>query len=152
MEDFNMIPMIRKHSCLPGSSDEFFGKDLLQDFFATTSNYNMPAVNITESKDDFKINVAAPGLNKEDFKIDLHNKILTLSSEKEEISEENNEENNVKFTRREFSYSSFKRSFGLPDMIDSNNIKATYKDGILMIEIPKKEEAKEKPARQISIS
>ena len=143
-----MIPMIRKHSCLPGSSDEFFGKDLLQDFFATTSNYNMPAVNITESKDDFKINVAAPGLSKEDFKIDFHNKILTLSSEKEESNEENNE----KFTRREFSYSSFKRSFGLPDMVDSENINATYKDGILMIEIPKREEAKEKPARKITVS
>ena len=143
-----MIPMIRKHSCLPGSSDEFFGKDLLQDFFATTSNYNMPAVNITESKDDFKINVAAPGLSKEDFKIDLHNKILTLSSEKEE----KNEESNDKFTRREFSYSSFKRSFGLPDMVDGEKINATYKDGILSIEIPKREEAKEKPARQITVS
>ncbi len=143
-----MIPMIRKHSCMPGSTDEFFGKDLLQDFFATTTNYNMPAVNITESKDDFKINVAAPGLSKEDFKIDLHNKILTLSSEKEEKKEENNE----KFTRREFSYSSFKRSFGLPELVDTDNINATYKDGILMIEIPKREEAKEKPARQITIS
>ena len=143
-----MIPMIRKHSCMPGSTDEFFGKDLLQDFFATTTNYNMPAVNITESKDDFKINVAAPGLSKEDFKIDLHNKILTISSEKEEKKEENNE----KFTRREFSYSSFKRSFGLPELVDTDNINATYKDGILMIEIPKREEAKEKPARQITIS
>jgi HSP20 family protein len=133
---------------MPGSTDEFFGKDLLQDFFATTTNYNMPAVNITESKDDFKINVAAPGLSKEDFKIDLHNKILTLSSEKEEKNEEANE----KFTRREFSYSSFKRSFGLPELVDTDNINATYKDGILMIEIPKREEAKEKPARQITIS
>ncbi len=143
-----MIPMIRRHSCLPGSANEYIGKDLLQDFFATTTNYNMPAVNITESKDDFKINVAAPGLSKEDFKIDLHNKTLTLSTEKKENSEESNE----KFTRREFSYSSFKRSFGLPDMVDSENINATYKDGILMIEIPKREEAKEKPARQITIS
>ena len=148
MEDFNMIPMIRKHSCLPGSSDEFFGKDLLQDFFASTSNYNMPAVNISENKDGFKIDVAAPGLTKEDFKIDLHNKILTLSSEKEEKNEENTE----KFTRREFSYSSFKRSFGLPDMIDNENIAASYNNGILHIEIPKREEAKEKPARQITIS
>lgn len=143
-----MIPMIRKHSCLPNSRDEFFGRDLLQDFFATPSSYNMPAVNISENKDGFKIDVAAPGLSKEDFKIDLHNNILTLSSEKEEKNEENNE----KFTRREFSYSSFKRTFSLPDMIESDKINATYNNGILMIEIPKREEAKEKPARQITIS
>lgn len=143
-----MIPMIRKHSCLPGSSDEFFGRDLLQDFFVNNNNYTMPAVNISENKDGFKIDVAAPGLTKEDFKIDLHNKILTLSS----VKEEKNEETNEKFTRKEFSYTSFKRSFGLPDMIDNDNIAAEYNNGILHIEIPKREEAKEKPARQITIS
>ena len=73
-----MLPMIRKHSYLPSSVDEFFGKDLLQDFFATPSNYNMPAVNISENKDGFRIDVAAPGMSKEDFSvIDKTEKLLT---------------------------------------------------------------------------
>ena len=143
-----MLPMIRKHNYLPSSVDEFFGKDLLQDFFATPSSFNMPAVNISENKDGFRIDVAAPGMSKEDFKIDLHNNVLTLSSEKEEKNEEKNE----KFTRREFSYTTFKRTFTLPELVDSEKIAANYKDGILKIEIPKREEAKEKPARQIKIS
>ncbi len=87
-------------------------------------------------------------MEKKDFAIDLNNNLLTISSQKEW----ENEENTDKFMRREFSYTSFKRSFSLPETADSNKIKATYKEGILTINIPKKEEAKEKPARQISIS
>lgn len=140
--------MLRKHSNLPSFADEFFGKDFLSSFFENEAGYSMPAVNIAETKDNFRIEVAAPGLNKEDFKIDLQNNVLTISSEKQESKEENNE----KIMRREFSYCAFKRSFSLPDLVEHDNIKAIHKNGVLSIEIPKREEAKEKPVRQISIT
>jgi len=143
-----MLPILRKHSYLPSFADEFFGKDFLSNLIENQSAFSMPAVNVAETNDTFKIEVAAPGLNKEDFKIDLHNNMLTISSEKEE----NNEESDEKMVRREFSYSSFKRTFSLPDLVEHDKISASHKNGVLYIEIPKREEAKEKPVRQISIS
>jgi HSP20 family protein len=128
--------------------DTFFGDDFLSNFFDNTNLGTVPAVNIIESKDDFAIEVAAPGLEKKDFNVDVHNNVLTISSQKEFKDEQRDE----KVMRREFSYTAFKRSFSLPDGADSDKIKASYKDGILTVTIPKKEEAKEKPARQISIS
>lgn len=107
----------------------------------------MPAVNIVEEKDDFRIEVAAPGLDKKDFKIDLNNNVLTISSEKNDEKEEKSE----RFMRREFSYSSFKRSFTLPETAQVDKIVANHKNGILQITIPKKEEARVKPPRQIAI-
>lgn len=143
-----MLPMIRRGTSFPSIVDEFFGRDFLSNFFDFQTGISMPSVNIIEGKEDFKIEVAAPGLDKKDFKLDLQNNVLTISSEKEEKTEENND----KYMRREFSYSSFKRSFALPNTVDSDKISASYKDGILNIVIPKKEEAKEKPAREIKIS
>lgn len=143
-----MLPMLRKQFYLPNFADDFFGKDIVSSFLDNQSGFSLPAVNIAETKDNFRIEVAAPGLNKEDFKIDLHNNVLSISSEKQESKEEKNE----KVMRREFSYTSFKRSFGLPDMVEQDKIKASHLNGVLSIEIPKREEAKEKPARQINIS
>ncbi|NOU19644.1 MAG: Hsp20/alpha crystallin family protein [Bacteroidales bacterium] len=143
-----MIPMIRRKSMLPNLTDGFFGDDLFARFFETPANTTVPAVNIKEGKEDFAIEVAAPGFDKKDFKIDLNNNVLEISSEKEE----KNEENNDKMMRCEFKYASFKRYFTLPDSVESDKIKATYKDGILNVVIPKKDEAKVKPVRQISIS
>ena len=143
-----MLPMLRKHSYLPSFADEFFGKDFLSNLVENQCDFSMPAVNVVETKDNFRIEVAAPGLNKEDFKIDLHNNLLTISSETEEKSEENDE----KIMRREFSYCSFKRTFSLPDLVEHDKIAASHKNGVLYIEIPKREEAKEKPVRQINIS
>jgi len=149
MEDKTMIPMLRsKTTGIPSLVDAFFGDDFISNIFENRNQGTIPAVNIIENKDEFAIEVAAPGLEKKDFAIDLNNNLLTISSQKEW----KNEENSDKFMRREFSYTSFKRSFSLPETADSNKIKATYKEGILTINIPKKEEAKEKPARQISIS
>jgi HSP20 family protein len=108
----------------------------------------MPAVNITEGKEDYKIEVAAPGLGKEDFKISLDNNVLNISSEKE-VKNESKDENVL---RREFSYSSFSRSFSLPDSVNGDKIKANHNDGILSIVIPKRDEAKVKPVRDIKIS
>jgi HSP20 family protein len=92
--------------------------------------------------------MAVPGLKKNDFHIDIDNKVLSISAEMEENSEQQ-EEN---FTRREFGYASFKRSFSLPETVKEDAIKAEYTDGVLSIHLPKKEEAIQKPARRIKIS
>ncbi|MDZ7742295.1 MAG: Hsp20/alpha crystallin family protein [Bacteroidota bacterium] len=141
-----MLPMIRRSS-LPDLVDEFFGRDFMGNFDDQTG-VNMPAVNIVEDKNEFSIEVAAPGLDKNDFNIDLDHNVLTISSEKKDEKKEDNK----KFMRREFSYTSFKRSFTLPNTVKADKISATHKDGVLSISIPKKEEAKEKPPRQIKIS
>jgi len=134
---------------MPSFFDEFFGKELNPGLFEDRANMSVPAVNVIEDPDNFKIEVAAPGLDKKDFKIDLDNNVLTISSEKEYKHED---EKDGKFMRREFAYSSFKRSFTLPESVDAEKIKANYKEGLLYINIPKREEAKQKPPRQISIS
>ena len=114
----------------------------------SNTNTTLPAVNIKETSDEFTIQVAAPGLDKKDFKINLENNQLTISSEKEEPKKEENEN----FMRREFSYQSFQRSFNLGEnLIDGNKISAKYTDGILSIVLPKREEVKPKPPREIKI-
>lgn len=96
---------------------------------------NIPAVNITEEKNQYKVSLAAPGLKKENFKIDVDGNMLTISSEKEESSEEKEK----KFTRKEYNYSSFSRSFTLPEEINKENIEAKYEDGVLQIMLPRKD-------------
>ena len=136
---------------LPALIEDFFNRDLLD-----SSNMNwrgsgatMPSVNIIESNDDFRIEVAAPGMKRDDFKIELDNNVLTIASHVEVKKEENDK----LFTRREFNYQSFQRSFALPEnKVEGEKITAKYADGILYVTVPKKEEAKVKPARQISIS
>jgi HSP20 family protein len=146
-----MLPVIRKSS-VPSLVDQFFGRDFLSDFFDDRfTGVSTPAVNIMEGKDDFRIEVAAPGLNKDDFRIELDNKLLTISCDKEESKEEKSEDDN-RIVRREFSFNCFKRSFILPSSVDGEKITASHKDGILNIIIPKREEAKLKPSREIKIS
>ena len=99
---------------------------------------NIPAVNITEQKDEFVVSLAAPGLKKDDFKIDVDGNLLTISSEKEGKKEEKE----ARYTRKEYSYSSFERSFTIPDEVNKEKIEARYEDGILKLALPKKEEAK----------
>lgn len=141
-----MLPMLKRS--MPSLVDEFFGRNLLDNVFDFNTGVSTPSVNIVEGKDSFRIEVAAPGLSKDDFKIDLHNNVLTISSEKEEKKEEKDEQ----FMRREFSYASFSRSFTLPNTADMEKISASHKDGVLNIDIPKRDEAKEKPKRMIKIS
>ena len=118
------------------------------------SNYSststtVPSVNIKENGDNFEVEVAAPGMSKDDFKITLDGNLLTISSAKEE----KNEEKRDNYTRREFSYQSFQRSFELHrDVVDQDNIEARYENGMLRLTIPKKEEAKQKEPRLIEIS
>lgn len=116
-------------------------------FFSGRDMALVPAVNICETADHFHVELAAPGLTKEDFKINLEHKMLSISVQKELT----NEEEGKNFSRKEFSYNSFTRSFTLPDSADENAIVAKYNEGILKVEIPKREEAKN-IIRQISIS
>lgn len=135
---------------MPSFFEDFFNKPLL-DLFDGGLSYrmmNVPAVNITERKDDYLVSMAAPGLKKEDFKIDVEGNLLTISSEKGEEKEEKEE----RYTRQEYSYSSFERSFTLPDEINKDKIDAHYKDGVLELVLPKKEEAKKMAvSKQIAV-
>ncbi len=107
----------------------------------------MPAVNIRETDDHYEIKMAAPGLDKNDFKIDVNGTMVTISAEKDEKKEEI-EEN---YTRKEYSYSSFSRSFSLPDNIDASKIDASYMHGELKLLLPKKEEAKKTTHKSIIV-
>jgi HSP20 family protein len=144
-----MLPVVRKRNEFPSLFNGFFDGDVFPGFFLDFDKRTAtPAVNIVETTDDYRIEVAAPGLDKSDFKIDLENNVLTISAEKEDKQEEKSE----RFMRREFNYSSFSRSFTIPDTMNAEKISAQHKDGVLHVIIPKKEEAKEKPARTIKIS
>ena len=129
--------------------DDIFNRDLPSVF---TSNFNtgvsLPKVNIKETADNYVVEMAVPGLKKSDFKLDLDHHVLSISTEKKET----HEEQEANYTRKEFGYSAFKRTFTLPETVNDDKISANYQDGILNILLPKKEEAKQKPARQIKIS
>lgn len=135
---------------LPSALDDMFKADWL----GGTTNVNsigtsIPAVNIQESDENFLLALAAPGKVREDFKIELDNDVITISSE--ERKEQDPSEKNGKFTRKEFSYSTFKRAFSLPDTVDNEKISASYNNGVLEINLPKREEAKVQPKRMIEI-
>lgn len=131
--------------------DRFFDTDL---FDWTSKNYSrtnttLPSVNVKESDNEFSIEVAAPGFDKTDFKIEVHNDVLTVSSEKQTENETKDE--SERYTKREFSYQSFSRSFSLPLTADGDKVEAVYDKSILTVSIPKKEEAKPKAPRAIEI-
>jgi HSP20 family protein len=110
-------------------------------------NSNIPAANIIEADDHFDIQLAVPGKKKNDFKIELEEGILTISSK----IERNSTEEDNSFTRKEFGYSSFKRLFNIPETVSTDRISANYKEGILTVSLPKKEEALPQPKKLISI-
>jgi HSP20 family protein len=145
------MSLLRFSNHQPSVFDRFFENDLFDwsNRNYSSTNTTLPSVNIKESTEDFEVEVAAPGLTKNDFKIQLNHDLLTISSEKEI---ENETDNGQSFTLREFSYQSFSRSFTLPNTVDNEKIVAKYDNGLLKINIPKKEEARPKPARQIAIS
>ncbi|MFK8006514.1 MAG: Hsp20/alpha crystallin family protein [Saprospiraceae bacterium] len=127
--------------------DDLFNNSF-SNFVGSDFASNVPSVNISESADDFKIELAVPGLSKENFDINVEKKTLTISAKKV-VSNDLSEE---KFTRKEFGYSNFSRSFQMPEGIESNTISANYENGILEIVLPKKEEAKELPPRAIQVN
>lgn len=114
-----------------------------------SGNGVVPAVNVKESDEAFDIELAVPGLKKTDFNIEVKDDVMTITAESQEKKEEKEKD---QWTRREFTFNSFKRAFYLPDTVDAGKIKASYQDGILHIAVPKKEEAKPQPARTIKIS
>lgn len=132
---------------------------LFDDFFRTefpdwsrknfaSEGGSLPAVNVKETDDEYRLEVAAPGMSKKDFKVEVDNGVITISAERE-VSNESKDDG---YTRREFSYESFQRAFSLPDGADDNKISAKYNDGILYISLPKKPEARPQPAKTIKVS
>jgi HSP20 family protein len=144
------MAVVRFSNQFPTFFDRFFENDMLDwtNRHYSTTDTTLPSVNIKESDDDFEVELAAPGFDKKDFNIELNHDLLTISSEKK-IDKETKE--GQQFAKREFSYQSFSRSFTLPNTADSEKINAKYENGILRITIPKKEEAKPKPPKQIEI-
>ena len=144
------MSLVRFSNQLPSMFDRLFEGDLFdwsnRNFSLT--NTTLPSVNIKENADAFMVEVAAPGFDKGDFKLQLNHDLLTISSEKQ-VEQETKE--GEQFTKREFSYQSFSRSFTLPHIADGDKIEAAYDNGILKVSIPKKEEAKPKPSRTIEI-
>ena len=145
----NTRSLTKRIERMPSLFEDFFNKPLLDLFDGGLSSrmINVPAVNISERKDDYLVSLAAPGLKKEDFKIDMEGNMLTISSEKEETKEDKNK----KFTRKEYSYSSFSRSFSVPEDIKQDKIEAKYEDGVLNISLPRKEEVKKNGTKKIAV-
>jgi HSP20 family protein len=145
--------LIRKSESLPSVFNDFFrpweslfdlnGGSLLN----TLNPVSIPSVNIVENKDNYEVSLAAPGMKKDDFKIDIDSNTLTVSAEKEEKKEEKDE----RYTRKEYNYSSFSRSFSLPDWVNKDKIDASYENGLLKLILPKTEEAKRIASRHIAV-
>jgi HSP20 family protein len=151
------MSLVRKNSdtfpALSGFFDDLFNRDLFN--WGTTNfsstNTTIPAVNIKETADSYEVEVAAPGMTKEDFKIELDGNTLSIHSERHQRNDNSGEDG--RYTRQEFSYQSFRRTFVLPkDVVDEDRIMAKYENGLLKLEIPKREEAKKKGPRMINIS
>ncbi|HEV7231000.1 MAG TPA: Hsp20/alpha crystallin family protein [Bacteroidia bacterium] len=147
----------RNGNHLPSLVSDFFNNDnLLNPEFSDLGlnlvnlrlSAKIPSVNIIENHKDFKIELAAPGLEKKDFKVEVEGKVLTVSSEKKEEKEEKDKN----YTRREFSYSSFSRSFMLPENLLTDKIDAKYEGGILKLSLPKKDVAQASIKKEISVA
>lgn len=136
------LSLNRRNTLLPSVFDDFFKpwKEWAGNFSdgRVFSALTVPAVNVTEDKDSYRLSLAAPGMKKEDFKINLEGNMLTISAE----TEGEKEEKNGKYSRQEYNYSSFSRSFQLPEMISKDKIEAHYEEGVLKLKLPKNEEAK----------
>ncbi len=139
---------------LPLLFDDFFNRD--RDLYNwsnsnfSNTNTTIPAVNIKETAENFEVEVAAPGMTKKDFKVELDGNMLTITSERMNQKEDNEDE---RYFQREFSYQSFQRTFNLQkEVVDIDKIQAKYENGLLHLLIPKKEEAKQKPPRLIQVS
>jgi HSP20 family protein len=135
----------------PTLFDDFFNRDIFNWGLTNYSDTNttIPAVNIKETADNYEVEVAAPGMSKKDFNITLEGNVLTISSEKTHQQETDKD---ARYSAREFSYQSFSRTFNLQkEVVDTDKIQATYRDGVLQLVIPKMEHAKQKPPRTIEI-
>ncbi|MFL5789843.1 MAG: Hsp20/alpha crystallin family protein [Flavisolibacter sp.] len=149
------MSIIKRNHNLPGMFslfDDLFSRDLMNWGLENNSETNttIPAANIKETNENYEVEIAAPGMSKDDFRIELEGNKLTISSEK---TNEWKDSENERYTQREFSYQSFQRTFNLAkEVVDIEKIEARYQNGILKLLIPKKEEARQKPPRLIQIS
>jgi len=150
------MTIVKRNSNLLNNFPTFFDDFLNRDIFNwgltnfSDTNTTIPAVNIKETSDNYEVEVAAPGMTKKDFKVQLEGNMLTISSERTTKKQENED---VRYTSQEFSYQSFSRTFNLQkDVVDMERIQAKYEDGILHLLIPKMEHAKQKQPRLIEIS
>jgi HSP20 family protein len=146
MEDKTMLPMITRRSYKPFLWSSLFDDDFFNSIPSRSSS--LPAVNIKEDEKQFTLDLAVPGIDKKDLKIEVNEDVITVSSERKDEKESNGND----FKRREFSYSSFCRSFYLPENVKKEKIEANYKDGILTVVLPKESEEKTKLTRQINIA
>jgi len=147
------MSIIKRNEIFPGLSffDDVFSRDLWNWGTNNNSSTNttIPLVNIKEDNDNFLVEMAAPGMEKNDFKVELDGNVLTITSEKQN---ENEVKEGERYSRREFSFQSFQRSFQLPkEVVDADKIEARYENGVLRLLIPKKEEAKPRPPKMIQI-
>jgi HSP20 family protein len=141
-----MLPTISRKSFRPFYMSNLFNDDFFPVFQSRTTS--MPAANIKEDEKRYSVELAVPGMEKKDLRIDIDEDVLTISSESKHESEENKEG----YRRKEFSYSSFCRSFYIPENVNRDKIEATCKDGVLTVSLPKQDEEKSKVTRQINIS
>lgn len=145
-----LLTKFRPYEALPSLVDQFFSRFWDEDFRSSNGNFTMPAVNISETDDQFTVELAAPGLNKNDFKITVDNGYLTIEATQEQKSDETS--SNGQFRRMEFNYRNFKRTFTLPEEVNADKIASRYENGVLRLELPKKDEAKPRPVREIKVS
>jgi HSP20 family protein len=151
---------VRKNGGFPALLSDFFGPssllsrdlfDLDSDLFPSRLGINVPTANITETPKEYKLELAAPGLERKDFNVEVDNRILTISAEKEEKKEETKNENGG-YSRKEYSFNSFSRTFALPENVKEGNIDAKYENGVLKVIIPKVKETPVKAAQKITVS
>ena len=138
------IVKYNNNNVFPSLMNEFFNDDLRMNFF--NRRHSVPSVNSVENNDSFEIDLAVPGMKKDDFTIELNDKILVISSDN------SNHDQNERTRLNEFNYSSFQRSFRVPESVELDKIKANYKNGILKIKLPKRKDSITKPNRVIDIS
>ena len=138
------IVKYNNNNVFPSLMNEFFNDDLRMNFF--NRRHSVPSVNSVENNDSFEIDLAVPGMKKDDFTIELNDKILVISSDNSDYDQ------NERTRLNEFNYSSFQRSFRVPESVELDKIKANYKNGILKIKLPKKKDSITKPNRLIDIS
>jgi HSP20 family protein len=151
---------VRKNGGFPALLSDFFGPssllnrdlfDLDSDLFPSRLGINVPTANITETPKEYKLELAAPGLERKDFNVEVDNHVLTISAEKEESKEEKKSENG-EYSRKEYSFNSFSRTFTLPENVKEGNIDAKYENGVLNVIIPKVKEAPLKTTQKITVS
>lgn len=141
------MSLLRFSNSHPFAMNRFFNNEVMNGLNTDKQTTSVPLVNITETNEGFLVEVAAPGYDKSDFKLELNRNVLSISAETKTGSNEN-----TNYTHREFNYQSFSRTFSVPTSADGEKIEASYTNGILHVSIPKREESKPKPARLIAVA